>query len=452
MQRIGRRGGNGDPLKLASGTDPVQEVYADEQQGAIKFTATAPWTATVVAVPTKAERGSEVDWLTLSAYSGGAGGVSLTMELRPNLTGKDRKAEIRIVCGGVTITITVEQKGTTESGEKPEPGPGNYALVESIEADFFVGCREKYSRDTYNYVFRYDDKNRIAEYEITEYDYDNDEGMPELDSKYMTRFDYGIQGEIRLTEKKTDGSDYSETETYRIKLDDYGRAARFKADGHDGDADSTITFHYNDEGRLARISWYEDDYGTSELAYEYMIYQNGVFSKVISHFDYDHDEFVFPADAFSDYPNDRLNIDPNWLLFTDPDEPEHMLPVLRLAGKGCDRLTLWLPDDDDDDPLFGEFAEPTYPEPNITVHETHDYYEHERGRLQYTFNDDGTIATIVQPVTCIQMRYEYDIVSGNELYNPGNPERGYKAAIENRKTSEVGRSTAQHKWTFIYRK
>ncbi len=393
---------------------------------------------------TKADGGSEVDWLTLSAYSGGAGEVSLTMELKPNLTGKDRKAEIRISCGGVTITITVEQKGITESGGKPEPGPAGYALVESIEADYFVGCKDKYNRNTANYVFRYDNQNRIAEYEITEYDYYNDEGKRELDNKYTTRFDYTIQGEIRLTETETDGnSDYSETETYRILLDDQGRAARFKEDGNDGYADSTITFSYNDEGRLARIS-----YSSSE--YEEMTYQNGVLTKVFHYDEYGTDEeFIFPSDAFSDHPNDRLNIDPNWLVFTDPVEPERMLPVLRLTGKSCDRLTLWLPNDDDD--LCRNVID-CYPEPNANVHETDDYYEHERGRLQYTFNDDGTIATIVQPITCIQMRYEYDIVSGSELYYPKDPEGGYKATIKNEKTSEVGRSAAQHKWTFTYRK
>ncbi len=425
----------------------MQEVYADEQQGPapIKFTASAPWTATVVAVQTtKADGGSEVDWLTLSAYSGGAGEVSLTMELKPNLTGKDRKAEIRISCGGVTITITVEQKGITESGGKPEPGPAGYALVESIEADYFVGCKDKYNRNTANYVFRYDDQNRIAEYEITEYDYYNDEGKPELAVKYTTRFDYGIQGEIRLTETETDGnSDYSDTETYRVLLDDYGRAARFKEDGNDDYADSTITFSYNDEGRLARIS-----YSSSE--YEEMTYQNGVLTKVFHYDEYGTDEeFIFPSDAFSDHPNDRLNIDPNWLVFTDPVEPERMLPVLRLTGKSCDRLTLWLPSDDEESDWV---VIDRWEEPNVTVHEVHDYYEHKTGRLQYTFNDDGTIATIVQPVTCIQMRYEYDIVSGSELFVPEHPEWGYKATQENRKTSEVGRSTDQHKWTFTYRK
>ncbi len=114
-------GGDDKPVKLSPETKQEQQVYADDEQAPapIKFTATAPWTATVAEVATKAEAG-RVDWLTLSAYSGGAGNVSLTMTLSPNYTGQDRKAEIRIACGGTIITITVEQKGTTESGEKPE--------------------------------------------------------------------------------------------------------------------------------------------------------------------------------------------------------------------------------------------------------------------------------------------------------------------------------------------
>ncbi len=120
----GNEGGGNTPanIELTGDTSSQQQVYADDKQAPapIKFTAKAPWTATVAAVPTKAEGGSEVDWLDLSAYSGGAGDVSLTITLSPNYTGQDRKAEIRITCGGTTIVITVEQKGKTESGEVPE--------------------------------------------------------------------------------------------------------------------------------------------------------------------------------------------------------------------------------------------------------------------------------------------------------------------------------------------
>ncbi len=119
-------GGNDEPIKLSPGTELKQEAFADEEQALapIKFTAAAPWTATVtdttpVQAKTKAEAG-RVDWLTLSAYSGGTGNVSLTMTLEVNTTGHDRKAKIRIACGDTTIVITVEQKGKTESGEVPE--------------------------------------------------------------------------------------------------------------------------------------------------------------------------------------------------------------------------------------------------------------------------------------------------------------------------------------------
>ncbi len=115
-------GGDDKPVKLSPETKQEQQVYADDKQAPapIKFTATAPWTATVAEVQTKAEAGSEVDWLKLSAYKGNPGDISLTMTLSPNYTGTDRKAEIRIACGGTIITVTVEQKGTTESGKVPE--------------------------------------------------------------------------------------------------------------------------------------------------------------------------------------------------------------------------------------------------------------------------------------------------------------------------------------------
>ncbi len=109
-------------VELTGGTESQQTVYADDEQAPapIRFTAKAAWTATVAEVTTKAEGDSEVDWLDLSAYSGGAGNVSLTMTLSPNYTGADRKAEIRIECAGTSISITVEQKGTTEQGEVPK--------------------------------------------------------------------------------------------------------------------------------------------------------------------------------------------------------------------------------------------------------------------------------------------------------------------------------------------
>ena len=451
-------GGDDKPVKLSPDTKLEQQVYADEPQAPapIKFTATAPWTATVAAVPTKAEGGSEVDWLTLSAYKGGAGDASLTATLLPNYTGADRKAEIRIVCNDKAVVLTVEQKGMKRDGSKPEDPnkPTGYALVESIDARFWVGCKEEAATNDYSssfhYVFRYDDQNRIAEYELADHNYTGN--GTELDYKHTTRFDYTNPGEIRLTEHTVFGpnsDDEPYTKTYRIQLDDQGRATQIKMDG--GGKEDITYYTYNNEDRLSRFSWYESD-SSSELSYEDMTYQNGVISKVLIHEpDRNDREIIFPADAFSDKPNDRLSIDPNWLLFTEPLDPEYMLPMLRLAGKGCDRLTLWLPNDEEDNMPA---SPPTgWPEPNVTIHQTFDYYKHETtGRLQYTFNDDGTFATITQPIVCIQMRCEYDIVVGNEPFIPHDPNSGYKATIKNEKRTELKRSTDKDEWTFTYRK
>lgn len=108
-------------IQLDKGTQTEQVVYADEtsKSEGIKFTAAAPWTATVKEINAKS-RASEVEWLKLNVYGGGAGEHTLSLTLLPNLTGEDRVAEIVITCGDTVIRIRVEQKGTKQDGQKPE--------------------------------------------------------------------------------------------------------------------------------------------------------------------------------------------------------------------------------------------------------------------------------------------------------------------------------------------
>ncbi len=154
-------------VELTGGTKPQQTVYADDEQAPapIQFTAQAAWTATVTdttPVQTKTETG-KVDWLDLSAYSGGAGKVSLTMTLTPNYTGQDRKAEIRIECAGTTLTITVEQKGTKQDGTKPEQADLKNRIVR-IENRYYYETDKPTSEDECDeyYEFKYDDTGRIV--------------------------------------------------------------------------------------------------------------------------------------------------------------------------------------------------------------------------------------------------------------------------------------------------
>lgn len=113
-----KEGGSQKSIELTGGTSTNQTIYADETSKAegIKFKATEAWTANVTAVIGKAG-GSEVDWLKLNMYEGGAGDYNLIMSVLVNSSGSDRKAQIKIVSGQTSITIIVEQKAVLASGE-----------------------------------------------------------------------------------------------------------------------------------------------------------------------------------------------------------------------------------------------------------------------------------------------------------------------------------------------
>lgn len=125
-------------ITLTEGTTSSQTVYADEttKTNGIKFSAKASWTATVKEVVASKAGGSAVDWLKLSVYEGEAGEHSLSLILKENYTGTDRKAEIKIVSGGATIAIDVAQKATTKDGEilKPEPEPSGSGILSNETA------------------------------------------------------------------------------------------------------------------------------------------------------------------------------------------------------------------------------------------------------------------------------------------------------------------------------
>lgn len=85
------KGDDGAPSSIVlTGGSGDQTIYADETsvnggQG-IAFEAAEAWYAEVSEVQAKASSG-EVDWLTLSAYEGGAGQYTLQITLRANETG-----------------------------------------------------------------------------------------------------------------------------------------------------------------------------------------------------------------------------------------------------------------------------------------------------------------------------------------------------------------------------
>ena len=85
-------------LVLSDNTQTTQTVYADQTSGTgggISFTALSDWTATVSDVTgTKAASDGTVDWLTLSAYSGGPGDYTPNLTPPRHRTGPSRTAPL----------------------------------------------------------------------------------------------------------------------------------------------------------------------------------------------------------------------------------------------------------------------------------------------------------------------------------------------------------------------
>lgn len=99
-------------------------TYADdtEVKGGFSFTATEAWT-TAIDYGESVRSGSN-DWVTLDPASGNAGEVTITITLDENLTGEDRNATIRIICGETTLTITIEQR-SSENPNDDNTGTGD---------------------------------------------------------------------------------------------------------------------------------------------------------------------------------------------------------------------------------------------------------------------------------------------------------------------------------------
>ena len=215
-------------------------------------------------------------------------------------------------------------------------------------------------------------------------------------------------------------------------------------------------FGYDDAGRLIRQEW-SAGYSSGWTTFDYT-------DGVVSGGTVCDDEGENSADGFERYfgdvKNDLLNIDPNALFmggllydgtenYSDILGPLDRLALLRLAGRGSDRYVVRY--DGGDESVSGDEMG-SWPEPNVTVHQSSEYCEYEWDEtLRYAFNDDGSIATVSQEELCTRIRYEYDIVVGDELVNPDYPEGGYKCTIANETRTPVGKGTNTYIYTFTYR-
>ena len=439
-------GGTDGSVILTDGTQTTQIVYADETQKGegIKFTATEPWAATVnEATVTRADAG-KVNWLTLSAYSGGAGDFTLNLTLTPNTTGKSRKAEIRITAGKTVITIVVEQKAETESG-----GEVLSKVVKKISRTYTYNSEKAWESDSYidncTRTLSYNDQGQVARMVIEEVGNDHKENST------MT-FDYTITGEIKIKENWAYNGGPTYNEDYIVKLNEQGNAERIQAADKDpGVFEDYMRFSYTDDNRLAQ--WKDADAG-SETSSATFSYSDGLWSKYeyISGKHPDENSTVnFDMNkAYTKrYPN---NCPVNIIAFFEDDDDYDFLYYIGRLGKTSDCLPELVPDfiRDDDDRNAGHNI---YTNPGVTVDEHYFSIKWLENDLvmDYTFDNDNSLTGIKTERAFSIMKTTYTVVVGYEPVVPDHPEvEGYKYEITNKQTTKVKDDKDILSWSIEY--
>lgn len=279
--------GKKDTITLDKTTVQNQVCWADDTQGesAITFNASTDWSAVVREVETKSipqPSIKPVDWLTLSAYAGGAGKNSLIISLKKNETGNERSAEVTITAGKSVLTLTIVQKST----KKGEASEGDVkGLVTKVT------CKSWYENKDdgeYTVEFFYDQQGRvtrITQTETNEYDTPQGEAGTVLSkaevaltygngtaSYYMTYSEDGVvnpnhwvKGSVKLsadgrvvsgeyTDKDDDenGDNDEYHSTYTLTYD--ASCYLVKSEGMDGDDPFAETLKW-DADNLVEVKW-----------------------------------------------------------------------------------------------------------------------------------------------------------------------------------------------------
>lgn len=235
-------GEEGKDIQLAPGTSKDYTIFADETSGTpsegISFTTTGPWRATVAETRADVSEGSS--WVTVSPDHGDAAGdYTITIALEVNTTGKDRRATVMIECGGTKITITVEQKGTTEEGEIPDDGDEPAVPARLLISEMKSYSKKNPDQSYSNIKLTYDDQNRITKWE----EESSDEGY--RDTRTIT-FEYG--GDVVHISSAASSDDPDDPNTYTAYLNKNGFVTRTEGPGRD-----VTNYEYDSENRLIRM-------------------------------------------------------------------------------------------------------------------------------------------------------------------------------------------------------
>lgn len=196
--------------------------------------------------------------MTVSPDHGDAAGdYTITITLGVNTTGKNRRATVMIECGGTKITITVEQKGTTEEGEVPGEGdepvvPAGVQLVSEVYCYF----NDSPGVEDRRIELTYDERNRLVRWKETTNEVVSPGTVETVTQTY--EYEYG-DGVVRIANPEEDTH-------FTVWLNAAGYAERVERSRPEGSANIT-TYKYDSENRLIRTE--------QEDEWEDYVWENG---------------------------------------------------------------------------------------------------------------------------------------------------------------------------------
>lgn len=214
-------------IKVPDTRQLEQTVTADDTQAAqgVTFTTEGAWTSTIA--QTRAEA---PDWIRISPDHGdAAGSYTLKITLEPNTSEETRTAKIVITCGSSKIEITVTQEGT----DNPISPTLNNRIAQ-IECYYEVDGQPEKNRQTSNYYFEYNNKNRITSFKWEDLT-DLSDGMNEI-----ITFTYPDDNTLKILSTR-DG----ESETFTVALNKSGYATEMRRSG----GSERWSFTYDSNGR-----------------------------------------------------------------------------------------------------------------------------------------------------------------------------------------------------------
>ena len=118
-------------LAPGASTDIVLGFQDAMETGAVVFNSTSDWSAEILPANSSFEiveskTFSQVPWLEINPFSGGAGEIRATLLATPNHSAESRYAVVRVNSSTNHLIFKVTQQGmpSGDGGDKPMPNPG----------------------------------------------------------------------------------------------------------------------------------------------------------------------------------------------------------------------------------------------------------------------------------------------------------------------------------------